>query len=124
MTATKLAGWIGLAGPYDFLPVIDKQLKRVFDFPGPPPDSQPLAHADARSPPALLVAAVSDGFVDPRRNTAQMAAKLDGAGVHVSTHMLDNVNHVTLIAAMSKPFQGIAPVLDYVADFVATTPAR
>ncbi|MEO8739143.1 MAG: alpha/beta hydrolase [Casimicrobiaceae bacterium] len=119
-----LAGWIGLAGPYDFLPITGDDIKRVFDYPGTPRDSQPLAHADGHSPPALLIAATDDGLVDPQRNTMQMATKLRGAGVPVKTHMLDSVNHVTLIAVMAKPLRGIAPVLDYVAEFVTSTRAR
>lgn len=123
-STTKLAGWIGLAGPYDFLPITGQDIKPVFDFPGTPAGSQPLAHADAQSPPALLIAAVDDDLVDPQRNTARMSAKLKGAGVRVQLYMLERVSHVTLLAVMSRPFRAIAPVLDEVAAFVESTPAR
>ena len=120
----NLAGWIGLAGPYDFLPISAEDVKPVFDFPDTPADSQPLAHAGARSPPALLVAAHGDAIVDPRRNTAPMAARLTAAGVRVSVHMHDGVGHVTLLGAMAWPLRWLAPVLDEVVAFVESTPAR
>ena len=52
-----LAGWVGLAGPYDFLPIVNPDVKPVFNRPGvedpAPADSQPLRHvsAAAASPP-------------------------------------------------------------------------
>jgi len=39
-----LKGWIGLAGPYDFLPIENPEVKPVFFFPNSPPDSQPINH--------------------------------------------------------------------------------
>ena len=119
-----LAGWIGLAGPYDFLPITGADIKPVFNFPDTPADSQPIAHANAQSPPALLLAAARDAFVNPQRNTAQLAVKLRNTGGHVSSRMFDGVNHVTLIAAMAKPLRSLAPVLDAVAEFVRAPSLR
>jgi len=113
-----LAGWIGLAGPYDFLPITGTDIKPVFDFPDTPADSQPIAHASAQSPPALLLAAAHDGVVNPQRNTAQLAVKLRDTGGRVSSHVFDGVNHVTLIGAMATPLRSLAPVLDAIAEFV------
>ena len=113
-----LAGWIGLAGPYDFLPITGTDIKPVFDFPDTPADSQPIAHATAQSPPALLLAAAHDGVVNPQRNTAQLAVKLRDTGGQVSSRVFDGVNHVTLIGAMATPLRSLAPVLDAIAEFV------
>jgi len=113
-----LAGWIGLAGPYDFLPITGTDIKPVFDFPDTPADSQPIAHATAQSPPALLLAAAHDGVVNPQRNTAQLAVKLRDTGGRVSSRVFDGVNHVTLIGAMATPLRSLAPVLDAIAEFV------
>ncbi|MFC3683778.1 alpha/beta hydrolase [Hydrogenophaga luteola] len=41
----QLAGWIGLAGPYDFLPIEVREAQLAFDWPGTPLDSQPMFHA-------------------------------------------------------------------------------
>jgi acetyl esterase/lipase len=121
---TMLAGWIGLAGPYDFLPIAGADIRPVFDFPDTPADSQPIAHVGPGSPPALLLAAAHDGIVDPQRNSAQLAARLGAAGDRVSLRMYDGVNHLTLIAAMATPLRALAPVLDAVTEFVAAPAPR
>ena len=115
----QLAGWIGLAGAYDFLPMGDPDAQRAFNWPNTPRDSQPIAHASAASPRALLMAASKDTLVDPVRNTGQMASKLRAAGVEVETREFDNLSHVTLIGAVAKPIRWIGgPVLPPVLDFV------
>jgi acetyl esterase/lipase len=115
----QLAGWIGLAGPYDFLPIGDPQAQAAFNWPNTPRDSQPLAHASAASPRALLMAASKDNLVYPDRNTGQMAAALRAAGVPVQVKLFDNLSHVTLIGAFGKPIQWLCgPVLPPVMDFL------
>ncbi|ADU39970.1 alpha/beta hydrolase [Variovorax paradoxus] len=115
----QLAGWIGLAGPYDFLPIGDPQAQAAFNWPNTPRDSQPLAHASAASPRALLMAASKDNLVYPDRNTGQMAAALRAAGVPVQVRLFDNLSHVTLIGAFGKPIQWLGgPVLPPVMDFL------
>ena len=44
--STMFAGFIGLAGPYDFLPIENPEVKPVFFHPHSPPDSQPIRYAD------------------------------------------------------------------------------
>jgi acetyl esterase/lipase len=115
----QLAGWIGLAGAYDFLPIGDPQAQAAFNWPNTPRDSQPLAHASAASPRALLMAASKDNLVDPDRNTGQMATALRAAGVPVQVRLFDNLSHVTLIGAFGKPIQWLGgPVLPPVMDFL------
>jgi len=115
----QLAGWIGLAGPYDFLPIGDPQAQAAFNWPNTPRDSQPLVHASAASPRALLMAAAKDNLVYPDRNTGQMAAALRAAGVPVQVKLFDNLSHVTLIGAFGKPIQWLGgPVLPPVMDFL------
>lgn len=115
----QLAGWIGLAGPYDFLPMGDPTAQRAFDWPNTPRDSQPINHVTAASPPALLMAASKDRLVDPVRNTEQMVAKLRAAGVRVETREFDDLSHVTLIGAVARPIRWIGgPVVPPILDFV------
>jgi acetyl esterase/lipase len=83
MKPSMLSGWIGLAGPYDFLPIENPEVKPVFYFPNSPPDSQPINHVSAASPPALLMAAKDDTLVNPERNTGGMARRLREEGVSV-----------------------------------------
>jgi acetyl esterase/lipase len=114
----RLAGWIGLAGPYDFLPIVDRQTQVAFDWPHTPADSQPLAHASAASPPALLLAAAEDPLVNPQRNTVALARRLAGSGVRVDSELFDGVSHVTLLASMAAVLRSRAPVLARVSAFV------
>ncbi len=118
----QLAGWIGLAGPYDFLPIGDPQAQAAFNWPNTPRDSQPLAHVTPASPRALLMAASKDNLVYPDRNTGQMATALRAAGVPVEVKLFDNLSHVTLIGAFGKPIQWLGgPVLPPVTDFLGLT---
>lgn len=117
---SRLAGWIGLAGPYDFLPIGDKKTQVAFRWPDTPQDSQPLFHASKASPPALLIAPVKDSVVDPVRSTVSMARKLKAAGVPVEYELYDSVGHITLVASMATVLRGRAPVLDRVTAFVNT----
>jgi acetyl esterase/lipase len=115
----QLAGWIGLAGPYDFLPIENPQAQVAFDWPATPPDSQPLAHVSAAAPRTLLIAAKKDKLVDPVRNTEQMAGKLRAAGVPVEVREFDDLSHITLIGAVAKPLQWLGgPVLPPIAQFI------
>ncbi|MEO8155541.1 MAG: alpha/beta hydrolase [Rhizobacter sp.] len=115
---TALAGWVGLAGPYDFLPITNPDARPVFNHPNYPAGSQPLEHAHAGTPPAFLGAAKKDDLVNPQRNTLGLATRLQADGVPVTVQMYDRVNHVTLAASMAWPLRWLAPVLDDVAAFV------
>jgi acetyl esterase/lipase len=114
-----LAGWIGLAGPYDFLPMTDKKAQPVFFHPNYPPGTQPIDYVSKASPRAFLAAAPEDSLVNPERNTRQMAAKLQAAGVPVTLKIYDNLSHRTLIGVFARPLAWLAPVANDVAAFVS-----
>lgn len=118
LSPSELAGWIGLAGPYDFLPIGDPKTQIAFQWPNTPANSQPLTHASSMSPPALLIGAADDNSVNPQRNTVALASKLKSNGVKVEMELFDTVGHVTLIAAMAKVLRGRAPVLERVSGFI------
>jgi acetyl esterase/lipase len=116
----ELAGWIGLAGPYDFYPITNEDAKPVFFHPNYPENSQPIAFISAASPRTFLAAAVDDKLVNPQRNTRQMAEKLQAAGVSVTLKTYPRASHTTLIGAFAWPLRWIAPVLDDVQAFIAS----
>lgn len=116
-----LAGWIGLAGPYNFLPIENETVKPVFHFPDTPADSQPINHLDGRKLPALLIAANNDKIVNPQRNTGELARQLRGHGVAVTEVYYDGVTHTTLVGSIAAPLRGLAPTLDAVDRFVHST---
>ena len=114
----KLAGWIGLAGPYDFLPIDDRQAQVAFRWPETSPDTQPIVHATPNAPRTLLLAAISDTLVNPQRSTVGLGEKLRAAGVPVEVHLYPRVNHVTLLASMAQPLRWLAPVRAEVLAFL------
>ena len=116
---SRLAGWIGLAGPYDFLPMKNPDTRPVFFHPDYPSGTQPIDHVSPQSPRSFLGAALDDSLIDPQRNTVGLARRLQGAGVSVQLKLYPRVNHLTLVAALAGPLQGLAPVLDDVLAFIA-----
>lgn len=119
-----LRGWIGLAGPYDFLPVQNKTTRPVFNYPDTPLDSQPLRHVTPDAPPALLIAAYKDETVNPVRNTGALATRLREKHVPVRELYYDGVNHATLVASLSRSLHTLAPTLDAVEEFVRSDGGR
>ncbi len=120
----ELAGWIGLAGAYDFLPMTNPDTRPVFFHPNYPPHTQPLEFASTGAPPTFLGAAVRDTLIDPQRNTVGLASRLESMHVPVTLRMYDRVGHATLVASLAGPLHFLAPTLDDVVNFIATTPPR
>ena len=114
----QLADFVGLAGPYDFLPIENPDVKPVFFHSNYPADSQPLALASAAGPRSFFGAAMTDSLVNPQRNTVALAGKLQGLGVRVEIKLYERVNHITLVGAFAVPLRWLVPVLDDVAAFV------
>jgi acetyl esterase/lipase len=113
---TALAGAIGLAGPYDFLPLTEDDIKPVFaPAAADLPDTQPINHVSAGAPPVFLAYGTEDTTVPPR-NSRALAAKLRAAGDAVTLRAYPGVDHVKLIGAFAWPLRWLAPVL---ADTVA-----
>ncbi|PMU23241.1 MULTISPECIES: alpha/beta hydrolase [unclassified Pseudomonas] len=124
LSPSVFKGWIGLAGPYDFLPIENRDVRPVFFYPDSPPDSQPINHVSQSAPPSLLIASVDDNLVNPKRNTGGLAKKLRAAGVPVEEFYFTRTSHATLVASMSRPLRWLAPVLDRVTAFITFTPGQ
>src|SRR5450830_473694 len=120
MRPQDLRGWIGLAGPYDFLPIKNTTTRPVFFFPDTPASSQPVNHVTANAPPALLIAPQpgNDKLVDPQRNTGGLAAALRAQQRPVTEEYLAGVSHTTLVASLASPLHMLAPTLDRVSAFI------
>jgi acetyl esterase/lipase len=114
----RIAGMIGLAGPYDFLPITGADVKAVFSTVGDNnPESQPVTFADGHAPPLLLLAGSADRTVYPR-NTLSLAAKIRAKGGQVEDRIFPGVGHIGLVIAIAPLFQGKAPVLPMVEAFI------
>ncbi len=115
--AGSLAGAIGLAGPYDFLPMTGPVYRRIFDRFADDPLCQPISHASAAAPPSLLVTGARDRLVAPA-NTAALAARLREAGAVVDTRVYERVSHVGLLLSVLPSFGLLPPVWREIAAFI------
>lgn len=114
----RLAGWLGVAGPYDFVPIQNPKVQPVFHHPQVPLDSQPIRHVSASAPRSFVAAAASDSLVNPQRNSVQLATALKGAGVPTTLKLYERTNHLTVIGAIAAPLRFLAPLLDDVETFI------
>ena len=119
----ELAGWVGLAGPYNFLPIEDPGVKLVFDWPDTSPDTQPINHVGdlARPLPAFLGTAPNDKVVYSSQNTLPLMEKMTARGTPVTFRSYAHANHALLVGALSWPLTAIAPVLDDTVAFMRAT---
>ena len=117
-----VVGGIGLAGPYDFLPLTEDDIKAVFG-PGPAgPETQPITFVDANDPPMLLLTGGDDTTVNPG-NSARLAARLEAEGVPATLKTYPGVGHIRIVAALAAPLRFLAPTLDDVGGFIDALPA-
>ncbi|WP_309834837.1 alpha/beta hydrolase [Caballeronia sp. LZ065] len=123
----SLAGAIGLAGPYDFLPLNDATLEAI--FPAPLREaSQPINHVDGHEPPIFLGVGTGDHTVDPG-NTTRFAARLQATHDRVVLKRYADLNHAMIVGSLAQPvralsaFVRVAPVLDDVCAFIDDQPS-
>ena len=95
----KMAGVIGLSGPYDFLPL--KSARLIDTFGGANrPEIEAITFARAPLPRALLIQGTADATVYPR-NSENLAAAWRRAGALVELKLYDGVGHIDVVAAFS-----------------------
>ncbi|MBO0904024.1 alpha/beta hydrolase [Jiella sonneratiae] len=95
----RLSGFVGLSGPYDFLPLKEERYKKIFPA-ALRQASQPVNFVSGDEPPTLLLTGAADTTVDPK-NTASLGAKLRAAGVPVTTTVYPGIGHIGTIASFS-----------------------
>ena len=120
-----LAGCIGLAGVYAFLPadVDDDEMLDVFGAtPAERREAAPVAFVRGREPPMLLLSGSADREVDPE-NSRELATALRSKGERVETHLYPGVGHSALLLALSQPLRAHAPTLQDVLAFVGAQAA-
>jgi acetyl esterase/lipase len=112
-----IAGTIGLAGPYDFLPLHDPELEDIFAPAGDLRLSQPISFARGDAAPMLLAAGTVDQTVLPR-NTEHLAEAIRRDGGQVEERIYPGVDHTKIIGAMAGVLRWLAPSLADVIGFV------
>jgi len=118
----RIRSAVGLAGPYDFLPLSEPVHETIFAAEPDLERTQPISFADATAPPLLLVSGRADVIVDPG-NTARLATRIREHGGLVAERYYDRLGHAAVIGAMARPLRFIAPVLDEATAFLACDPA-
>ena len=113
---TDLAGFIGLAGPYDFLPIKSRTLRTIFGGANRA-ETQPISFVTGKEAPSLLITAWRDRLVSPE-NSRRMAEKIHAHGGVAEERTYRGVGHLTLIGAFAPALRVLAPVLREVTQFV------
>jgi acetyl esterase/lipase len=114
---TDIRGTIGLAGPYDFLPLTSPTLKTIF---GPEDElarTQPINFVDGKAAPMLLLTGEDDETVKPS-NTTRLAERIRQHGGSASDLYYSNMGHLKLVGTLAAPLQFLAPTVDNIAAFI------
>ena len=112
----QIRGFIGLSGPYDFLPIPWERYRRIF----PEEllaDSQPVNFVHRGEPPALLLHGLSDSLVKPE-NTRSLEARMRAAGASVQAEYYPGVTHVGTVSAFAGSLLGRSAIPDRVMAFI------
>lgn len=119
-----LAGCIGLAGVYLFLPEDsdDDDMLAVFgDDRAVQESAMPLGFVRGAEPPMLLLHGLDDDEVDPA-DSRLMADALRTHGDEVELRLYPDVDHSSLLFALAPSRRARAPALDDVLAFVRAHP--
>jgi acetyl esterase/lipase len=122
----SLRGLIGIAGPYDFLPARDADIRAMFAGVDPAL-AQPVGVAGPGAPPTLLLHGLGDEVVRPR-NSEVLATRLRALGTPAEVRLYPNVGHIDIVGALSTTLRRQAPTFVDLTAFVrriaaATPPA-
>jgi len=117
-----IGGLVGLAGPYDFLPIRGRILQRIFGGANRV-ETQPITFVTGHEAPALLIAAKRDTLVDPA-NSERLAAKIRDMGGRAEARLYGRVNHYTLLGSFAPALRMLAPTMREVTDFVWRVTSR
>jgi acetyl esterase/lipase len=118
-----IAGFAGLAGPYDFLPLHDPELDDIFAPAGDLRLTQPIAFARGDAPPLFLAAGTSDTTVLPR-NTINLAAAISRDGGRVEEKLYPGIGHKLILGSFAGMLRWWVPALDDVTGFLDRVAGR
>ncbi len=120
---SKIAGVVGISGPYDFLPLTRGDIKPIFEVVPDLAVTQPIHFARKDAPPLLLLTGDADDTVGPF-NTNNLTERMQQVGGRVEKRIYPGVGHVGSILAVTPLFRGKAPVLDDIETFIAQHEAK
>lgn len=110
-------GVIGLAGPYDFLPLTTESSKIALGQWPVLTETQPITYARGDAPPLLLLTGDKDTVVKPR-NSKALSERIKSLGGQQQLKIYPGVDHADIIMAVARPFRKKAPVVTDVVNFI------
>ena len=110
-------GVIGLAGPYDFLPLDSEGMEKAFGEAKPLAATQPIRFARKDAPPMLLITGADDEQVNPD-NAQKLYDALADRGAPARHVVFRDIGHLTLLMGLAKPFDHDRRVKDEVSRFL------
>lgn len=114
----QLAGFIGLAGPYDFLPLTDPAFIGMFGAtPQAQARSQPVNFVDGDEPPMLLLQGTDDHYVQPK-NACSLARRMHVRDESAEIRMYPGVGHIHLLLSFLHPLRGGSTALPDTLHFI------
>ena len=120
LSTRDLSGFVGLAGPYDFLPLAPGDVRSRAAL-GPEENwaqTQPINFVDGTEPPTLLAIGLDDTTVNPA-NSECFAERIERRGGQVTLLRYPGVDHAGLVGALARVGRVIEPaVLRDVTEFL------
>jgi acetyl esterase/lipase len=117
MKPRDLAGFIGVAGAYDFLPLDEPRYIGMFgDTPAQQARSQPVNFVDGDEPPALLLQGEDDTEVFPSE-AISLEGRYRQMGEMATLKLYPGLGHESLLFALG-PLHRKAPVMRDVVEFI------
>lgn len=123
LPADTIKGAIGLAGPYDFLPLDSEGTINAFGGAEDLSSTQPINFVRKDAPPLLLLTGDADTTVRPRNSIALAKAMAD-AGAPTQVQQFPGMSHAGIIMALAKPFAGDGNVKTAIFDFLEQVEAN
>lgn len=108
--------FVGLSGPYDFLPFTTESARQAFAGTPYPEVTQPISFARPDAPPMLLLTGDKDTTVKSR-NSHALAKALTQQKAMAQVVDYPGLDHSDTVMALARPFRGKAPILQVLADF-------
>ena len=119
-SANPPCGLIGLAGPYDFLPIKDADVQQVFKSADRPIETQPIFYVDHNAPSMLLLTGAADTTVKPG-NSYRMAAAVHARARKAEVISYPKVGHIEILLSLARPLHFLAPALQDTTGFIHKT---
>lgn len=122
MQPRDLAGMIGVAGAYAFLPFVDDEPEIFGDDAKGRYDSQPINFVDGDEPPMLLLQGSDDDDVLPS-NAQAMAERAQAMDGTATLKLYPDVGHNAILLALARGREARIPTLRDILAFIGKTDA-